>query len=94
MSDEPAGSVGHHLAFLSPSDQGGRGDGVQINVVDGYAYIGHMFTGGISVIDVRDPRDPTYVTFIPAPPNTWSIHLQAQDDLLLVMNGVDIYKAS
>jgi hypothetical protein len=35
--------------------------------VDGYAYIGHTFTGGISMIDVRDPRDPKYVTFVPAP---------------------------
>jgi hypothetical protein len=52
-----------------------------------------MFTGGISVVDVRDPRDPKYIKFAPAPPNSWSIHLQAQDDLLLVMNGVDIYMA-
>ena len=40
MSDEPAGAVGHNLKFVSHSDQGGRGDGVQINVVDGYAYNG------------------------------------------------------
>src|SRR5579871_2690531 len=93
MSEEPAGAVGHNLTFVGHSDQGGRGDSVQINVLDGYAYIGHMFTGGVSVIDVRDPRDPKTVKFIPAPPNSWSIHLQAQDDLLLVMNGVDIYKA-
>ncbi len=93
MSDEPAGAVGHNLKFVSRSDQGGRGDGVQINVVDGYAYVGHMFTGGVSVIDVRDPRDPKYARFIPAPPNSWSIHLQAHENLLLVMNGVDIYKA-
>jgi hypothetical protein len=93
MSDEPAGAVSHNLTFVSRSDQGGRGDGVQINVVDGYAYIGHMFTGGVSVIDVRDPRDPKYVRFIAAPPNSWSIHLQAHENLLLVMNGVDIYQA-
>jgi hypothetical protein len=81
MSDEPAGAVGHNLKFVSRSDQGGRGDGVQINVVDGYAYVGHMFTGGISVIDVRDPRDPKYVRFIPAPPNSWFIHLQAHESV-------------
>jgi hypothetical protein len=93
MSDEPTGAVGHNLTFVSRSDQGGRGDGVQINVVDGYAYVGHMFTGGVSVIDVRDPRDAKYVRFIAAPPNSWSIHLQAHENLLLVMNGVDIYQA-
>jgi hypothetical protein len=83
MSDEPAGAVGHNLKFVSRSDQSGRGDGVQINVVDGYAYAGHMFTGGISVIDVRDPRDPKYVRFIPAPPNSWFIHLQAHESVFL-----------
>jgi hypothetical protein len=60
-------------------------------VHSGYAYVGHMYSGGFTVIDVRDPRRPTPVRFVPAPPDTWSIHLQAHDQLLLVVNGVDIY---
>jgi hypothetical protein len=91
MSDEPACALRHNIEFLGHSDQGGRGDGVQIMVQDGYAYVGHMFSGGVTVLDVRDPRKPTPVALIPAPPNTWSIHLQAHADLLLVINGVSIY---
>ncbi len=63
-------------------------------VQNGYAYVGHMFSGGLTVIDVRDPRKPTPVRFVPAPPNTWSLHLQAHDNLLLVINGVNIYNAA
>jgi hypothetical protein len=80
-----------NMRLLSYSDQGGRADGVQIMVIDGYAYVGHMFSDGFSVIDVRDPRDPKPVNYVPTPPRTWSIHLQAHDNLLLVINGMNLY---
>jgi hypothetical protein len=35
-----------NIDFVSHSDQGGRGDGVQIVVYNGHAYIGHMFSNG------------------------------------------------
>jgi hypothetical protein len=82
-----------HINFVSHSDQGGRADGVQIVLHNGHAYIGHMFSGGVSIIDVRDARHPEPVGFIPAPPNTWSIHLQAADDLLLVINAANLFGA-
>ena len=80
-----------NIEFLSYSDQGDRGDGVQIMVHKGYAYIGHMFSNGVTVMDVSDPKQPRPVNFLPTPPNTWSLHLQAHDDLLLVINAVNIY---
>jgi len=80
-----------NMRLLGHSDQGGRADGCQIMVMDGYAYIGHMFSAGFSVIDVRDPRNPKPVNYVAAPPGTWSIHLQAHDDLLLVINGMNLY---
>ena len=76
-----------NIAFVSHSDQGGRGDGVQIVGYNGHVYIGHMFSNGVTVMDVRDPKHPKPVSFIPAPPNTWSIHVQTADDLLLVINA-------
>jgi hypothetical protein len=79
------------MRLLGHSDQGGRPDGIQVMVSRGYAYIGHFFSGGITVLDVRDPRDPQPVRFIPAPPNTWNLHLQTHDDLLLVINGRDLF---
>ncbi len=46
--------------------------GGQIVVQDGYAYVGHMKPPmGTSVIDVRDPANPTVVAHI-APPDEWS----------------------
>jgi hypothetical protein len=91
MNYAPQDSPHKNIDFVSHSDQGGRGDGVQIMVHKGHAYIGHMFSGGVTVMDVSDPKHPRPVNFIPAPPNTWSLHLQVHDDLLLVINGVYIH---
>ena len=44
-----------NMRLVGYSDQDGRCDGVQIMVHRGYAYIGHIFSKGFSVIDVRDP---------------------------------------
>ena len=76
-----------NVEFISHSDQGGRGDGVQVMVHRGYAYVGHMVSQGFSVLDVRGPRNPKMVSYIHAPTHTWNIHLQAHDDLLMVVNA-------
>ena len=77
----------HNIKFLGHSDQGGRGDGVQLMAHRGHAYIGHGFSNGITVIDVRDPTRPAPLQFIPCPPNTRAHHLQTHDELLLAVNG-------
>ena len=45
-------------AIIGHSDMGGRPDGVQVMLHEGHAYVGHMFSDGITVLDVRDPRMP------------------------------------
>ena len=80
-----------NIEFVSRSDQGGRGDGCQIMVHHGYAYIGHLFSNGFTILDVRDPRKPRTVDFIPAPPQTWSLHVQTHEGLLFVVNALDMY---
>jgi hypothetical protein len=82
-----------NISFLGWTDQGGRGDGLQIMVDRGYAYVGHMFSNGVTVIDVRDPRNPRPVEYIPAPHGTWNLHLQAADGLLLVVNAANLFAA-
>ena len=79
-----------NMRILGHTDQGGRSDGVQVMVSKGYAYVGHVFSGGFSVLDVRDPRKPQFVKHIPQPPGTWSQHLQTHGDLLLVVNMKDM----
>ena len=74
----------HNMRLIGHSDQGGRSDGQQIMVRNGYAYIGHVCSKGFSIVDVRDPTRPKTVNYIQNPPNTWSLHLQVHDDLLLL----------
>src|ERR1700726_592162 len=80
-----------NIKFLSHSDQGGRGDGVQVMVNRGYAYIGHGFSNGITVIDVRDAKNPKTVNFLACPPNTRAHHIQTHGDLLLAVNGPSVW---
>lgn len=82
------------INFVAHSDQGGRSDGVQVMVHNDYAYIGHNFSGGFTVLDVRDPKNPKHAAFVPAPENTRCLHLQTHEDLLLVVNGLDPLKPS
>ena len=90
----PQPDYARHMRLVGCSDQGGRSDGVQIMVHRGYAYIGHMFSKGFSIVDVRDAKSPRAVKYIAAPPNTWNIHLQTHDDLLLVINAKDMFAAA
>jgi hypothetical protein len=80
-----------NIKFISHCDQGGRGDGVQVMVHRGYAYIGHGFSNGITVVDVRDPKHPKTVNFIACPKNTRAHHLQTHGDLLLAVNGPSVW---
>jgi hypothetical protein len=82
-----------NIRLIGHSDIGGRSDGVQLMLNKGHIITGHMFSKGFSVVDVRDPRDPKSVAYIPAPENTWNIHLQTYEDLLLVINAKDMFAA-
>src|SRR5258707_10568077 len=92
--DLPKPDYAKNMKLIGHTDQGGRPDGVQIMVNKGYAFVGHMFSRGFSVIDVRDPRNPKPAKYIPAPENTWNIHLQTYGDLLLVINAKDMFAAT
>ena len=87
----PAGATASNARFLSRNDQGGRPDGVQVILHKSHAFIGHMFSDGFSVVDVRDPLHPKWVAFVAAPKNTRSHHLQIHGDVLLAVNGPNIW---
>lgn len=93
MTDLPKPDYARNMRVIAHSDQGGRADGMQLMVHRGYAYVAHMFSGGFSVLDVRDPQKPRVVNHVPAPANTWTIHLQAHDDLLLIIHAKDMFAA-
>src|SRR5206468_1620138 len=85
-----------NVTFVSHSDQAGRSDGVQIMVHRGYAYIGHTFSNGITIMDVRDPKRPRAVDGI-GPHRIWytggryayaSIHFAEFTDHILAIIDV------
>jgi len=80
-----------NMRLIGHSDQAGRSDGVQLMVHRGFAYIGQFVSEGFSIVDVRDPRHPRAVGFVAAPPNTWNNHLQAHEDLLLVVHAKNLF---
>ena len=84
-------SYARNMRLIGHCDQDGRSDGQQVMVRNGYAYVGHVCSKGFWVIDVRDPAKPKTVDFIQNPPNTWSLHLQVHDDLLLLVHGRDMF---
>jgi hypothetical protein len=84
-------AAARNIRFLARTDQGGRPDGTQVMVQDGTAYIGHMFSDGITSIDVRDPRRPAPLAFHANPPNTRSHHIQVHCDILLAANGANVW---
>jgi hypothetical protein len=92
--DLPVPELARNMRLIGHSDQGGRPDAVQLMVHRGYVYVGHMFSKGFSVIDVKDPTQPKPVQYVAAAPNTWNIHLQTHDDLLLVINAKDMFAAA
>lgn len=92
--DLPTPDFAKNMTLIGHSDQGGRPDGVQLMINKGFAFTGHMFSKGFSVIDLRDPRNPKPVNYIPAPKNTWNIHLQTHEDLLLVINAKDMFASA
>ncbi len=79
-----------NISFVGHTDQGGRGDGVQVMVDRGYAYIGTRVSRGIMVTDVRNPRNPKPVNFAPIHPNSWCMHLQTAENLLLCIEELDL----
>jgi hypothetical protein len=88
----PNPDFARNMRIVGHCDQGGRADGVQVMVSGGHAYVGHVFSGGFSVLDVRDPRRPRFVRHVPQAAGTWSQHLQTHGDLLLVVNMKDMLR--
>ena len=67
MTDVMSPSHARNMRIIGHTDQGGRPDAVQVMVHKGFAYVGHMFSKGFSIIDVRDPKNPRAAGYIAAP---------------------------
>jgi len=47
-----------NTSLVSQSDLEGRGDTAEIAKKDHYLYVCHMYSGGLSVVDVRTRKSP------------------------------------
>ena len=87
----PKTTLAHNARQVGFSDVNGRGDALQVcgQKRGGryYLYLGHVWSGGVSVLDVTNPAGLEVIGHIPsATPNTWHINLQVADDLLMLAN--------
>lgn len=85
--------VAEGFEVLGHTDQGGRPNGGQIMVYDGYAYVGQ--DDGFLVLDVRDPRQMKPIAHVDPGWGelTWSPHLQVHGDLLILVEELHFYRA-
>jgi hypothetical protein len=83
-----------NMQLIGHDDLGGRGDCMQVCVVDGYAYVGHQGTSdaGTSVVDVSDPTAPRLVHQIPRPAGTMTHKVQVLGDILIVNHQRNRYE--
>lgn len=58
---------------------------IALQVVDGrwLLYLAHFWHRGWSILDVTDPTDPTYESFIPGPDNTFTKQIQVADGKMI-----------
>jgi hypothetical protein len=75
-----------NMRLVGQTNLNDHGDCMHVNVVDGFAYVGHMGQSrvGTSVVDVSDPRSPRVVAQLETPPGTHSHKVQVVGDVLLV----------
>jgi hypothetical protein len=75
-----------NMRLVGHTDLNGHGDGMHVNLKDGYAYVGHMGESrvGTSVVDVSDPEQPRVVCQLMTPPGTHSHKVQVVGDVLVV----------
>src|SRR5262245_2914904 len=69
------------------SDLDGRGGGFKLAIQQvgdkWYLYMGHLWHGGWTILDVTNPRRPEVANFVEGPSNTWTIQMVVQDGLMI-----------
>lgn len=89
--------VATNVGVVGYSRMEGRVDGQQLQFQTvgehHYLYVGHLWSGGITVLDVTSPADPQVAAFIPTPnEHTWHIKIQVADGILMAACEVAFFK--
>jgi hypothetical protein len=56
--------------------------GLKVVAGNWYLFLGHIWHGGISIVDVTSPAEPRLVRFLEVAPNTWSSQVTIHGDLM------------
>jgi hypothetical protein len=88
--------VAQGVEIIGHTDMDGRPDGLQMQYLerDGrhYLYVGHFWSGGVTILDVTDPASPATVGFVPTPnKDTWHIKVQVADDLMMLPSELNFF---
>src|SRR5262245_56131693 len=86
----PPEGIGRRIRHLGFTDLNGKPDSVQIMPNRGHLFVGHMFSGGVTVVDASNPRQLKPVHYFKTAENTRTHHMQAANDLLFLGEGADI----
>ncbi|MGH8913652.1 MAG: LVIVD repeat-containing protein [Acidimicrobiia bacterium] len=86
LLEEP---VAVNTEFVAHTKVEGRLDGIQLQfqtVADHhYLYVGHIWSGGVSILDVTNPADPQVAAFIPTPnESTKHTKVQVADGIAMI----------
>ena len=86
MVDARGNPEARNMRLVGHCNMDWRGDGMHINLKDGYAFFAHMGDHGIgtSIVDVRDPEQPRLVKQLEVPEGIHSHKVQIVGDTLLV----------
>jgi hypothetical protein len=70
--------------LISQYDMEGRGDGFQINKKGDYLFINHFWSSGISIVNVKDPKNPKTVWFeSTGNPHMWTLKNRIAGDIMV-----------
>src|SRR6202171_3251451 len=85
--DIPSGWEGSNMKPIGYSGLDGRGGAFKMvvrHVNDKwYLYMGHLWHGGWTILDVTDAANPKFVKFVPGPDNTNTIQMEFHDDIMI-----------
>jgi len=85
--DIPSGWEGSNIKPIGYSGLDGRGGAFKMvvrHVNDKwYLYMGHLWHGGWTILDVTDAANPKFVKFVPGPDNTNTIQMEFHDDIMI-----------
>jgi hypothetical protein len=86
-----------NIEMVGYSDLKNKGDGLQIAGQKigskQYIYVGHFWSGGVTIVDATNPSSPEVVGNIPSPDgNTWNIKVCVADNIAVIPCELNFFK--